>query len=73
MDEMTNPATGPDGVSEAVGTMTWLRRARDDFAAQTATLSPEELVAYVAREADAARADRLGPAAATAESHVPAA
>ena len=73
MDETTNPATGTDVASGAVGTMTWLRRARDDFAARTATLSPEELVAYVAREADAARADQLGTDGATAESHAPAA
>jgi hypothetical protein len=73
MDEMTNPATETDEASGAVGTMNWLRRARDDFAARTATLSADELVAYVAREAGAARADRLGPAGAAAESHAPAA
>jgi hypothetical protein len=73
MDEMTSPATGTDAASGAVGTMTWLRRARDDFAARTASLSPEELVAYVAREAGAARTDRLGTAGATAKSHAPAA
>jgi hypothetical protein len=73
MDEMTNPATGTDVTPGAVGTMTWLRRVRDDFAARTATLSAEELVAYVAREAGAARADRLGADESTVKSHAPAA
>jgi hypothetical protein len=73
MDEMTSPAMETDAASEAVGTMNWLRRARDDFAARTATLSADELVAYVAREAGAARADRLGAGESTAKSHAPAA
>jgi hypothetical protein len=73
MDEMTSPATETDVSSEAVGTMTWLRRARDDFAARTAPFSAEELVAYVAREAAVARADRLSADKSTTESHAPAA
>jgi hypothetical protein len=73
MDEMTSPATKTDVASGAVGTMNWLRRARDDFAARTATLSADELVAYVAREAGAAGADRVGADESTATSRAPAA
>jgi hypothetical protein len=39
MDEMTSPATKTDVASGAVGTMNWLRRARDDFAADGDALS----------------------------------
>lgn len=80
MDEQmrTRGATVEAGGSAAVAaggvrTMDWLRRVRDDFAVRTAALSPEELVAYVAREAVAARAELAAADPSTARRRAPAA
>lgn len=80
MDEQTRTrgATVEAGSSAAaaaggVRTMDWLRRVRDDFAARTAALSPEDLVAYVAREAAAARAELAAADPSTAQRRAPAA
>ena len=70
MGETMNPDPGSEGTVGPVGTMAWLRRTRDEFAARTAALSPVDLAAYVAEAAAAARADASEPAA---EPHAPAA
>lgn len=80
MDEQTRTrgATVEVGDNAAVAaggvrSMDWLRRVRDDFATRTAALSPEELVAYVGREAAAARAELAAADRSTAKRRAPAA
>jgi hypothetical protein len=68
MDETTSPSRGAEDAGERVHAVELVRRIRDDFAARTAALPPEDLIAYVAREAAAVRAElghagRRAPAA----------
>ena len=71
MDETTNRAPDPDEAPEVVGNMAWLRRVRDDFAARTAALSPEDLAEFLARAAAAARMELVGARKAETEHHLP--
>lgn len=59
--DATRTPTAPDrGDPEAVDALALVRRIRDDFAARTAGLTPDELTAPIRREAGALRPEPPG-------------